>query len=572
MARFLRLLRPDWLTLLSGALIILAFPPYGISPLIWICLVPWFFALHRAADSGRAAIQGVWLSWIMCVGGFPWMAFVLHEYGSVPWPISVAMLVLYGIGGELQFPAYAIVFKRTLPHDPSLRPAPTAYQGSALRVLGLSLWLAISYAGIDWFLPKLWTDTLGHSLYTARDLRQIADLGGAFLITFLVVLANDTIFRLCYRWLKRGEPSLRPALAASGPELATLALLVVAAMAYGHTRREFILSKEANPRATVNLGVIQGNIGDFEKIAAEEGLRGANEKVLTDFFTLSDQALAMDPKPAALIWPETAYPGTFRTPESADDLGRDERVENFVRTRGVPLYFGGYDHFGRKDFNALFFLSPRQPVAGGESDLQIYRKNMLLLFGEYIPGAETFKFIADAFPEVGNFGRGPGPVVLNVPTADPKVHSIAVGPIICYEALFPSYVLAAARRGSELILNITNDSWFGPFGEPVLHLALTTFRSIETRLPQLRSTNTGISALILPDGEIAQATPVGKATVLNAQVPLLEPIPTVMKKFGDWFGPTSLIFFILGCFGGLVLKVPLGSLKRPVSNPVSRSR
>ena len=187
--------------------------------------------------------------------------------------------------------------------------------------------------------------------------------------------------------------------------------------------------------------MIQANIGDFEKIAAEAGLRGANEKVLTDFFTLSDQALAMDPKPAALIWPETAYPGTFRTPESADDLGRDERVENFVRTRGVPLYFGGYDHFGRKDFNAFFFLSPRQPVAGGESDLQIYRKNMLLLFGEYIPGAETFKFIADAFPEVGNFGRGPGPVVLNVPTADPKVHSIAVGPIICYEALFPSYVL-----------------------------------------------------------------------------------------------------------------------------------
>ena len=127
--------------------------------------------------------------------------------------------------GQLQFPAYAIVFKRTLPHDPSLRPSAHGLSGLRAPVLGLSLWLAISYAGIDWFLPKLWTDTLGHSLYTARDLRQIADLGGAFLITFLVVLANDTIFRLCYRWLERGEPSLRPALAASGPELATLALL-----------------------------------------------------------------------------------------------------------------------------------------------------------------------------------------------------------------------------------------------------------------------------------------------------------------------------------------------------------
>ena len=292
--------------------------------------------------------------------------------------------------------------------------------------------------------------------------------------------------------------------------------------------------------------MIQANIGDFEKIAAEQGLRGANERVLSTFFDLSDEALAKTPKPAALIWPETSYPGTFRTPESADDLARDQKIENFVRSRGVPLYFGGYDHFSRKDFNAFFFLSPKLAVAGGESDLQIYRKNMLLLFGEYIPGADQFKFLANAFPEVGNFGRGPGPVVLRVPTSDPKTPILAVGPIVCYEALFPWYVLAAARQGSDLILNITNDSWFGPFGEPALHLALTTFRSIETRLPQLRSTNTGISALILPTGEISQSTAIGEATSMNATVPLIEPISTLMKNWGDWFGPTCLIIFLLG--------------------------
>jgi apolipoprotein N-acyltransferase len=100
--------------------------------------------------------------------------------------------------------------------------------------------------------------------------------------------------------------------------------------------------------------------------------------------------------------------------------------------------------------------------------------------------------------------------------------------------------------GSQMILNITNDSWFGPRGEPQLHFALITFRSVETRLPQLRSTNTGISALILPDGTVQAQTNIDRPEILNVRIPIIKPVWTLMKAWGDWFGT-----FILGvaCLG-----------------------
>ena len=419
-------------------------------------------------------------------------------------------------------------------------------RAAGVRALGASIWLAAVYVGVDWFLPKLWTDTLGHALYTARNLRQLADLTGAFGLTALIVMTNDLLWRLAARLRTRNEPSFRPALARSAPMAALLVLLLGATWIYGHERRARILDAIAHPRGKFQAGVIQANIGDFDKIMAERGISGASQKVMDTFFQISDRALNLTPRPDLLIWPETSYPGTFRTPRVAEDLFRDQRIEKFVKERGVPLYFGGYDHLQKKDYNSFFFLSPRQspgPANGSgtvEGELQVYHKNMLLLFGEFIPGAETFKFIQNAFPQVGNFGRGPGPVMLKLPTGNPLTPTVNAGPLICYEALFPYYVLEAARLGSELILNITNDSWFGNWGEPELHLSLTTFRSIEARLPQLRSTNTGISALILPDGEISAWTPVNEPTVLNVTVPLIEPVWTLMKAWGDWFGRTLL--------------------------------
>jgi apolipoprotein N-acyltransferase len=538
----LKSLAPDWRTVLSGALIVFAFPPWNVYPLIWFALVPWFGALRRQASGRAAFVQGVWLSVLMSLGGFYWVAHVLQEFGNLPGWLAVLGLVLFSLFGQPQFPLFALLWRwaRVSRAD--------SWPRSVGASIALALLVALAYTGIDWILPKLFVDTFGHSLYLARSLRQAADLGGATLLTFVIFLANEAIYWLASEVRARREPSLLPALRKTGGPAGVALAVFVATWAYGHVRYGAIRRLEEHPKDRMEVAVIQANIGDFDKLAAEQGIAGAADRVLKTLFDMTDEALRHQPRPAAVIWPETSYPSTFRTPSNAEEADRDHRVEAFVRSRKVNVLFGGYDHFNDKDYNAFFFLSPdAHPGVDGPGDEQVYRKNMLLLFGEYIPGAETFDFIKNAFPQVGNFGRGAGPSVLTV--SNGPGDTVRTGPIICYEALFPNYVIGAARKGSQLILNITNDSWFGESGEPILHLSLTTFRSIETHLPQLRATNTGISALILPDGEITEPTRIGVPEVLYASVPILDPQWTLIKAWGDWFGWFALVVTGLGLGG-----------------------
>ena len=130
---------------------------------------------------------------------------------------------------------------------------------------------------------------------------------------------------------------------------------------------------------------------------------------------------------------------------------------------------------------------------------------------------------SDWFPMVAYFGKGPGPVIRDLGGTKTQ-------PIICYEILFPDFIIPAVREGSELIVNVTNDSWFGPHGAPYHHLNLASFRSIETRVPQIRSTNTGISTLIYPDGSMPNRTQLFQPEILHVQIPIIEPIPTLTTK------------------------------------------
>lgn len=547
---------PQPLTFLSAILLVLAFPPWDLSWLIWFALIPWFLALERTRHWKEAAMQGVWLSFFMSVFGFYWVAWVLHEFGALPWPMAFIGMLLFSFICQPQFPFAAVAWVWTARRrdDPKL---PRRWLVASFVAF------AVAYSGFDGVIPKLFTDTLGNSLYGWPHLRQAADLGGVHLITAPIFLFNDALGWLLTRLRRRSEPSLWPTLARSWPLIAVTGLMLVAFYAYGRSALERVTRETEQPLAHYTGAAIQGNIGDFDKLAAENGVRGAADRVVTTFIGMSEQALALEGPTDFLVWPETAYPSTFRTPQTSDELARDQRVEAFVRARGVPLLFGGYDHLQNKDYNALFLLSPATPAGlATNSDQQTYRKNILLLFGEYIPGAETFPWIKKAFPQVGNFGRGVGPEVLTVAGKRP----LKLGPIICYEALFPNYVIGAANQGSELILNITNDSWFGPYGEPYLHLALSVFRSIETRLPQLRATNTGFSALITAQGDILQRTPLSEPTILKTRFPVTRPIPTLIKRWGNWYPLTAW------CLGSIALAAIFWRRRAPGSPSRKPSR
>ena len=320
---------------------------------------------------------------------------------------------------------------------------------------------------------------------------------------------------------------------------------LICCLVYGFFRNAYIQKLTRETQRQVQVGVIQANIGDFDKVAAERGVRGAAQKVLESYYNLSDRALKLIPKPDFLVWPETAYPSTFRNPVTIDEMNRDKAIERYVKENSIPLLFGGYDRANHKDHNAFFFLHPTRQENWG--DLQIYRKYILLPFGEYIPGLSNLNFVRQTFPQIGNFGLGEGPAVFQVPIARwqlSEIKNLKISPLICYEALFPYHTIAGAQKGSELILNITNDSWFGPFGEPQLHFALTIFRGIETRLPQLRSTNTGISALVLPNGDVVAKTEIGATDIMNVQIPIISPVFTLMNFLGEWFGKVCAVIAI----------------------------
>lgn len=532
--------RPDRRILLSAFFLFLTFEPLHLWPVAGIALVPWFHLLATARTRKEAALQSLWLCVLFSVITFSWVAYVVHNFGGVPWPVAILLLFLFGCIGQPQFYLAAAPLHGALrnlagfPEHEHSHPAEREAL-SGFKALGIGVLIALFYAGLDWCLPKLFVDTLGHSLIYATNLRQIADIGGPSLLTFLLLLVNVAAFTLWCRFRNRGEPAIWGAIRISLPLIILAFIALIASDRYGAFRNQQVADHLAHPLKTTQLAAIQANIGDIEKLASERGFREATGRVMRAYYDLSDEALNLTPKPAVILWPETAFPSTFRSPETSEDFGRDKEMENWSVTRKTPIAFGGYDRDMRgQSYNAVFYLNP------DGTDTR-YTKTILIPFGEYIPGVEVFPWLRQMFPMVGFFGHGPGSVLR-------EIGGVKSQPVICYEVLFPDFTRNAVLQGAEAIFNFTNDSWFGPYGAPYYHLNLAIFRSIETRVPQVRVTNTGFSALILPDGSIARKTKLFEPEIMNITLPTIEPIPTLMLAWGDWFAKAALAFSSVGLF------------------------
>jgi len=141
-------------------------------------------------------------------------------------------------------------------------------------------------------------------------------------------------------------------------------------------------------------------------------------------------------------------------------------------------------------------------------------------------------------PWMGPWRAGDGTAAVPVTLAGGR--AIRAAPLICYDAVEPGLAREAVRRGAELIVTLSNDSWFASGEGPNLHLTVSAFRSLETRRAQARATNTGVSALILPTGEIVARAAVHERTALVGELPLLDGSGSLALAWGDWLGPTAL--------------------------------
>jgi apolipoprotein N-acyltransferase len=479
----------------------------------WCGLVPWLAALDRAPTLARALGSGLLMCEAFVLAVFFWFAQAIANYTGEPLALGVAALLALGPLLQPQFLVFAGVRHLARRRQAGVWP---------LALVG-----ACAYVGAEWACPKLFADTIGHGLYASAWMRQAADIGGAPALTFVLVTANACAWAALQALLRPSDG--RAPLRAAGAPLAAVALLAAALLGYGAWRYRTAAPLGAAP---LRAGIVQADISHYEELRRDLGTYDAVLFILTAYFDLS-RTLLRDAAPALdlLLWPETVYPTTFGAPKSPEGAQFDRSISDFVTGAGVPLVFGTYDLEAGAEFNAAVFL---QPSADQPPRVAIYRKTSLFPLTERVPALLELPLLRRWLPWLGTWKPGAGPRVLPVRLADGR--TLRIAPLICYDAVDPQLAIDAARQGAEVIVTLSNDAWFATGGGPRLHLIVSAFRSIETRRPQVRATNTGISAVIDANGEMLGTIGVDVRGVLAGSVLPTHAVSTLMVQWGDWFG------------------------------------
>lgn len=487
----------------------------------FVALVPWLVAQKHALRFRDAALAGLFMSVSFVAFVFPWFPEAVAGYAGTSslllWPLFLLLAPVL----QPQFLVFALVrcaVRSKAPPEASL---------SASFVAALAA--AAAYVGVELVFPKLFFDTLALCLHPSLYLRQAADLAGVHGLSFVVILVNEglalSILSLAAR--PRGgriSPSAVPAALAFAAVLALLG--------YGRARLAALAEGDERPAFTV--GIVQANITNYDKLRVEKGAFETVRTILDTHFTLSDEIRARS-TPDLLVWPETVYPTTFGAPKSEAGAAFDEEIGAYVAKTGVPLVFGAYESAGDDEYNAAFFLTPG---LNGKVGRASYRKHKLFPLTEWVPESLDSAALRSAMPWAGRWKRGPGAEIVRVGLSGRD--DLRVVPLICYDVVFPGSVASAAAKGADLLVTLSNDSWFPDGRAPRLHLVSAAFRSIETRLPQVRATNSGISAFISSDGEILAQTRFDAQETLVRRIPRGPRGVTPMVAFGFLLAPLLL--------------------------------
>ncbi len=499
--------------LLATALLLGLYARGGFGWMLgFVALVPWLLVLDHGRTARGALAGGLLMSVAFVATTFAWFGAAIGAYTGIGALQGTALLLMLAPLMQPQVIAFALV-----------RHLAGRRHGPVLRALaGASAWVAC-----EALLPKLLGDTLGHGLFPSALLRQAADLGGATGLTFLLILANEAIAVAIAR---RGR-GVRVLL----PPIGCAAAIVVAMTGYGMARLSTLQAPPAEAPA-LRVAMVQASITDYERLRQEIGAYGVVRKVLDTHYALSHSAVR-DHGADVLLWSETVYPTTFANARSEDGAALDREIQGFVDTLGVPLVLGTYDIDDAGEYNAAAFLEP------GGGLLGFYRKTHPFPLTERVPTWLDGPTLRRWLPWTGSWQAGSGARVMPLRAADGR--EVNVLPLICLDDVHPGLAIDGARLGAQAIVGMSNDSWFTdyPIGAR-LHLSVAAFRSIETRLPQVRVTTNGLSAIIDDTGEVLASTAMGDQAVLTAELSARDPAPTLMVRWGDWVGRAAAVFLL----------------------------
>ena len=453
------------LSTLSGCLWFLAVTPFDFSFLGWIAAIPMFLAIERAGSLRRALFLGWWAGVIETAAGFYWLVDTVGRFANFPWIAGVGVLLLFCAARGIIF----LLFTAVVCAIRSRKPIP-------MTVLG-----PLGMVSCELLVPQLFPCGQWISQASNPLVIQISELTGPLGVTALLMLVNGAIYDL----FQNARSARYPAIGA--------AVLLAAALIFGAVRMRQVDDAVAHaPR--LKIGLVQPNIaynndGVFSR---DEALRQLN--------ALQEQSRRLEQAGAQLtVWSEGSYPLALPRefsadfpPESAALIRRGFSQPTLI---GVNTYDAAADHV----FNSAILLDRDGKVAGR------YDKAELLAFGEYIPGVEYLPWLRKLLPAgTGGFTRGAGPGVLPLPRPDGGIWQL--GPLICYEDIIQDYIRNVGQLHPNLLVNMTVDSWYGATTEPWEHLALAVFATVELRVSLVRAVNSGVSALIDPNGRMLVKT------------------------------------------------------------------
>ncbi|MGH8049269.1 MAG: apolipoprotein N-acyltransferase [Arenimonas sp.] len=480
----------------------------------FIVLVPWLLALN-SIPTLAGALRNAWVMSILFVAMvFAWFGVAIGAYTGIGSLTGLLVVLVTAPLLQPQLLAFALI-----------RHCTARRYGPVVRALaGASAWVAT-----EWLYPKLLGDTMGHGLYPSLYLRQFADVGGAAGLTFILILVNECIAHAIVHRRDAVRVLIKPLLLAL-----CLPILIAGYGAACLSSLTTVPEPEAKP---LRIGMVQSNITGYERLRREMGAYEVVRHVLDTHYAMSRDAIKNNDVDA-LLWSETVYPTTFASPKSEGGAELDKEILDFVTVAKVPLVFGTYDRDESGEYNAAAFVEPLTGTLG------FYRKTDLFLLTEYLPPWLDGRTARGLLPWAGSWKPGSGARVFPLRLADGR--EIPVLPMICLDDVNTDLAIDGSRLGAQLILGMSNDSWFTEY--PVganLHLTVAAFRSIETRLPQMRVTSNGISAVIDATGAIVASTAMNERKLLVGEVYAREPAATLMVAWGDWVGRAGLAFLVL---------------------------
>lgn len=480
----------------------------------FVVLAPWLWALDRTRTVRGALGHGAAMSIAFVAAALGWFGVAIATYLGTHPALGLSALLVAAPILQPQFLAFALV-----------RQLVGRRHGRVVRAFaGAAAWVAT-----EWLAPKLLGDTLGHGLYPSHLLRQVADLGGAAGLTFLLILVNEAIVAALAQRRDGARAWAKP--------LASGGLVVVAMASYGAFRWSALTAPEAATGAPLRVGMVQSNIVDYERLRREMGAYAVVRHVLDTHYAMSREAVEQD-RVDALLWSETVYPTTFGHAKSEAGAELDQEILSFAARTGVPLVFGTYDLDANGEYNAAAFISPNSGLLG------FYRKTRLFLFTEYVPTWLDGPGFRARVPWAGGWRPGDGARVFPLRLADGR--EVPVATMICLDDVDTGLAIEGARQGAQALVGLSNDSWFTHYPAGArLHLAVAAFRSIETRLPQVRVTNNGHSAAIDATGTLLASTAMDERRLLVGEIHPAQPPATLMVRWGDWVGRAGFALLLL---------------------------